>query len=218
MTKRISLEPSPAGDGSSPPPGGSISLTSFGGSLAWSQFGRSPARVEWKQGNPPMGKAQFMVQRAAHIPRRPAASETTDLTVGDNTILFSSGPWDDAQIFWTYSGGMGEPGAATFSSSMEGPVGPSSWNTVAEVIGPQQANFQIAFAAEPTSLLLHVQLESTPATVRPILVRVSVDGVFAATLADGCEIAIKGQVVTLGLDIRPDNVTDAMVQFELLSQ
>jgi hypothetical protein len=193
---------------------GSIDMTATGGALTSFQVGTSPAAVQWSQGSPPVASAQFGL---AHMPRipMPPPPMVTDLTPGENSIPFY-GDWYSASMVWTYEG---DSGAATFSSKMGGlPQGPTGWNIVSAIASPQQGNFQIAFAAEPTSCLLSVTVTPAEAFMGPQLVLVYVDGNYVGALGNGTQVVINGKVVNLVVDFRAESYTDLQVGYTLQYQ
>ncbi|HYE29236.1 MAG TPA: hypothetical protein VEA61_13530 [Allosphingosinicella sp.] len=216
MTDAKSSEQVSDGEGAATIPNlqGSIYMSATGGSHTSAQVGGSPAAVDWTQGPSRVSTAQFIL---AHMPRVPPPPPPliTDLTVGDNSIpIFGS--WYSAAVTWTYAG---DTGAATFSWKMGGlPTGPTGWNLVSDIIGPQKGNFDIAFATQPTSCLLSFQVTPSQAFMGPQTVLVYVDGQYVGALADGTQVVIKGTVVTIGVDFRAESFTDLQVGYTLQYQ
>jgi hypothetical protein len=205
-----------ANDGADATPNlqGSINMTATGGALTSFQVGTSPATVDWAQGSPPVASAQFSL---AHMPRvpMPPPPMVTDLTPGENSIPVS-GNWYSASVVWTYDG---DSGAATFSSNMGGlPQGPTGWNIVSAIASPQQGNFQIAFASEPTACLLSFSITPAEAFMGPQLVLVYVDGNYVGALGNGTQVVINGKVVSLVVDFRAESYTDLQVGYTLQYQ
>jgi hypothetical protein len=193
---------------------GSINMTATGGAITSFQVGTSSATVDWAQGNPPVASAQFSL---AHMPRipMPPPPMVTDLNPGENSIPIS-GDWYSASVAWTYDG---DSGAATFSSDMGGlPQGPTGWNIISAIASPQQGNFQIAFAAEPTACLLSFSITPAEAFMGPQLVLVSVDGNYVGALGNGTQVVITGKVVNLVVDFRAESYTDLQVGYTLQYQ
>ncbi len=182
---------------------GSIYMTATGGSHTRFQVGESPVSLDWTQGTPPLLSAQFVMAHQPRVPP-PPPPQTTDLAPGDNSIPFF-GFWYSAAVDWTYSG---DTGAATFSWTMGGlPTGPTGWNVVSDILGPQKGNFQIACAAEPTSWLLSFNITPSQGFIGPQLVLVYVDGEYVGAFADGTQVVIKGSVVNLSIDFRGESET-----------
>jgi hypothetical protein len=193
---------------------GTINMTATGGALTSFQVGTSPASVDWTQGSPPVASAQFSLAHMARIPMPPPPM-VTDLTPGENSIPIS-GDWYSASVSWTYAG---DSGAATFSSNMGGLAkGPTGWNIISAIASPQQGNFQIALAPEPTPCLLSFNITPAQAFMGPQLVLVYVDGEYVGALGNGTQVVINGSVVTLVVDFRAESFTDLQVGYTLQYQ
>ena len=193
---------------------GSISMTATGGFHTANQVGQSPATVEWTQGSAPIASAQFSL---AHMPRipMPPPPQITDLTPGENSIPFF-GSWSSASVTWTYSG---DSGAGTFAWGMAGlPVGASGSTYVTEVVGPQKANFDIAFADAPTSCLFSIRITPSQGFMGSETVGIYVDGNYFGSLADGSVVVITGKVLTLQVDFRSETIPDYQVGYTLQYQ
>lgn len=193
---------------------GNISMTGTGGFVSTYRVGDSPATIDWAQGSPPVASAQFVL---AHMPKMPPPPQpqTTDLSPGENSVPIF-GNWWSASVGWTYSG---DSGAATFSLNMGGlPTGPSGSNLVAEIVGAQKGNFDIAFAAEPTSCLLSLQISPSQAFIGPETVGVYVDGEYVGSFPDGTVVVIKGSVLTFNVDFRAESFTEIQVGYTLQYQ
>lgn len=193
---------------------GSISMTATGGSHTASQVGQSPASIDWTQGSPPLASARFTLARMPRPPV-PPPPQVTDLVPGENSVPII-GDWSSASVSWTRSGG---DGAGTFAWSMGGlPAGPSGSTYVSEAVGPQKGNFRIAFADEPTSCLLSLQVAPSQAFMGPQLILVYVDGNYVGALADGTSVVIHGKVLSLAVDFRSESYTDLQVGYTLQYQ
>jgi hypothetical protein len=194
---------------------GNIYMAPTGGSHTTFQVGESPASVEWTQATPPIASAQFSLAHMARVPP-PPPPQVTALAPGQNSIPYF-GSWYSAGVDWTYSG---DAGAATFSWSMGGlPTGPGGSSIVSDVVGPQKGDFQIAFAAKPTSCLLSFNITPSQAFMGPQLVLVYVDGQYVGALADGTQVVITGTDLSLSIDFRGESeTTEVQVTYTLQYQ
>lgn len=193
---------------------GWIALTPRGGSHSC-PAGQGSAMVTWIEGSLPLASAQFAVQPASRPNSPPPPLEIKDLEVGENSIDIPEGS-ATAQLDWKQGD---EPGGGNFAWTMGGlPVDADGSSFVSEVIGPQQGNFHIAFAEEPATRLLRLELVQPPPDPRQVFIRVCVDGSEVGILSDRCQILIKGKVVTLGVDCRADPVAALLVGYTLQSE
>lgn len=211
-----SAEQEAAGAGTDPIPNlqGNISMTATGGYLSTFKVGQSPATVDWVQGSPPIASAQYSL---AHMPRIPMPPPPliTDLSPGVNSVPAADNWWS-ATVGWTYSG---DSGAGTFSLAMaDVPAGPSGSNLVGEIVGSQKGNFNIAFASEPTSCLLSLQITPSQAFMGPETVGVYVDGQYVGSFPDGTSVVIKGSLLTFNVDFRAESFTEIQVGYTLQYQ
>lgn len=194
---------------------GTIYMSPTGGSHTSFQMGESPVSLDWTQGTPPLASAQLVLAHMARVPP-PPPPQTTPLTPGDNSVPFF-GSWYSASVGWTYAG---DTGAATISWSMGGlPTGPTGSNIVSDVLGPQKGDFQIAFAAKPTTCLLSFNITPSQAFMGPQLVLVYVDGEYVGALADGTQVVITGTDLSLSIDFRGESeATEVQVTYTLQYQ
>jgi hypothetical protein len=193
---------------------GNISMTATGGYMSTLRVGESPATVDWVQGSPPIASAQFSL---AHMPRIPMPPPPliTNLSPGVNSVPAGT-DWWTASVDWTYGG---DSGAGTFSLNMaDVPAGPGGSNLVGQIVGAQKGNFDIAFASEPTSCLLSLQITPSQAFMGPETVGVYVDGQYVGSFPDGTVVVIKGSVLTFNVDFRAESFTEIQVGYTLQYQ
>jgi hypothetical protein len=168
--------------------GWSITMNPTGGGHSAQGFGLpGPLDVKYEQGSRAMASAEVVlfgrpfvpVGRPVFMPIQPGPTSIP------GTLPFGGGLW------WTFGA---DGGAATFGWSLDA----GGWQLVDEIFSPNRASIQIA--GQPgASWLLTVQIISVLDTSGTVTL--FADGVSKGTLADGDQVPVSGDIISLEIEV-----------------